>query len=125
MSTSRGADPSSSPADETVTVGFGGPVTSQDGSTPSSETQRETGGSGGDGLTRNDATEGLEPVAPPDAAPPPHPHGIGESGARGFQDTRSEQAGGTATGLGVPETGANQKPGDLDHQHPEKSGPKP
>jgi hypothetical protein len=124
MSTSKGVDPSSSPADEAVTVGFGGPVTSQDGSTPSSETQRETGGSGGDGLTRNDATEGPEPAAAPDAALPAYPHGIGESGARGFQDTRSAQAGGTETGLGVPETGANQKPGDLEHQHSEDAEPK-
>jgi hypothetical protein len=116
MSTSKGADPSSSPADETVTAGFGGPVTSQDGSSPSSETQRETGGSGGDGLTRNDATEGPHGVAPAEAAIPPHPHWSGDSGARGFQDTHSEQAGGTETGLGVPETGANQKPGDLEHK---------
>jgi hypothetical protein len=120
MSTSKGADPSSSPADEAVTVGFGGPVTGQDGSRPSSETQSETGGSGGDGLTRNDATEGPEPAEPLDAARPPHPHWTGDSGARGFQDTRSEQAGGTETGLGVPETGANQRPGDLDAQKPEE-----
>jgi hypothetical protein len=120
MSTSKGADPSSSPADEAVTVGFGGPVCCQDGSRPSSETQRETGGSGGDGLTRNDATEGPEPVEPPEAAIPPHPHWTGESGKRGFQDTRSEQAGGTETGLGVPETGANQKPEDLEFQKPEE-----
>jgi hypothetical protein len=120
MSTSKGADPSSSPADEAVTVGFGGPVTGQDGSTPSRETYRETGGSGGDGLTHNDATDGPAPEEPPEAGIPPHPHWTGESGARGFQDTRSEQAGGTETGLGVPETGANQRPGDLDLQKPEE-----
>jgi hypothetical protein len=116
MSTSKGADPSSSPADEAVTVGFGGPVCCQDGSSPSRETQRETGGSGGDGLTRNEATEGPAPAEPPEAATPPHPHWTAPSGARGFQDTRSSQAGGTETGLGVPETGANQTQGDLEHK---------
>lgn len=125
MSTSKGADPSSSPADEEVTAGFGGPVTGQDGSTPSVENQRETGGSGGEGLTRNDATESPEPEGLAQAAKPPHPHGIGESGARGFQDTRGEQAGGTETGLGVPESGANQKPADLENQHLDELHPKP
>jgi hypothetical protein len=41
---------------------------------------------------------------------------VADSGARGFQDTRSEQAGGTGTGLGTPETGANQTPADLDRK---------
>lgn len=117
MSTSQGADPSSSPADETVTSGFGGPVTAQDGSTPSTENQRETGGSGGDGLTRNDATDEEGAGQPPEAAELPHVHSIGESGARGFQDTRSEQAGGTETGLGAPDSGANQVPEDMEHHH--------
>jgi hypothetical protein len=36
--------------------------------------------------------------------------------ARGPQDTRSHQAGGTETGLGTPETGANQTPADLEHR---------
>lgn len=116
MSTSKGADPSSSPADETVTTGFGGPVSGQDGSSPSTENQRETGGSGGDGLTRNDATEDEISAQPKQAATAQPQHSIGESGARGFQDTRGEQAGGTETGLGVPESGANQVPGDLEHK---------
>jgi hypothetical protein len=125
MSTSKGADPSSSPADEEVNVGFGGPVTGQDGSRPSSENQRETGGSGGAGLSRNDATESADPVQTAHAATKPRPHAIGESGARGFQDTHGEQAGGTATGLGVPESGANQKPEDLEDQHLEEPDRKP
>jgi hypothetical protein len=41
---------------------------------------------------------------------------VADSGARGFQDTRSEQAGGTGTGLGTPETGANQTPADLERK---------
>jgi hypothetical protein len=117
MSKSQGADPSSSPADESVTSGFGGPVTAQDGSTPSTENQRETGGSGGDGLTRNDASEDEAPGQPTQAAPPRHAASIGDSGARGFQDTRGEQAGGTETGLGAPDSGANQVPADLEHKH--------
>ncbi|HEX9173820.1 MAG TPA: hypothetical protein VF861_14285 [Telluria sp.] len=117
MSTSPGADPSSSPADETVTSGFGGPVTAQDGSVPSTENQRETGGSGGDGLTRNDATEDDAEQDKVEPARPVHAQSIGESGARGFQDTRGEQAGGTETGLGAPDSGANQVPADLEHKH--------
>lgn len=123
MSTSQGADPSSSPADEAVTSGFGGPVTAQDGSAPSTETQGETGGSGGDGLTRNDVTDAATADASADRVPvhraarPNLPQSIGESGARGFQDTRSEQAGATETGLGAPESGANQVPADMAHKH--------
>jgi hypothetical protein len=44
------------------------------------------------------------------------PEGAGTAAtaiARGFQDTRSEQAGLGATGLGTPETGGNQNEGDL------------
>jgi hypothetical protein len=41
---------------------------------------------------------------------------VADSGARGFQDTRTEQAGGTGTGLGTPETGANQTPADLERK---------
>ena len=36
-----------------------------------------------------------------------------QSGARGALDTRPEQGGGTGTGLGSRETGANQSKGDL------------
>jgi hypothetical protein len=51
-------------------------------------------------------------AAGPDAGARP----VADSGARGFQDTRSEQAGGTGTGLGTPDTGANQTPADLEHK---------
>jgi hypothetical protein len=48
--------------------------------------------------------------------PEPEPEGAGSAATastRGPQDTRSRQAGGTATGLGAPETGANQSPSDF------------
>ena len=116
MSTSKDADPSSSPADETVTSGFGHPVTAQDGSSPSTETQAETGGSGGDGLTRNQAGDTTNA---PDGGPAGAQPQAGASGsalthtARGAQDTRPDQASKTGTGLGTPETGGNQEEGDL------------
>ena len=89
------------------------------GATPGHETMQETGGSGGDGLTRNQVVEGNRQQAKDTGAstqgmPPDEPEPIvRDSGARGAQDTRSRQAGGSETGLGVPETGANQGPGDL------------
>ena len=70
-----------------------------------------------------DATSSEAPNAAPDAAPdvaPDAPRNPAEprdtsmhSGSRGALDTRGEQAGGTGTGLGSPESGANQSPDDL------------
>ena len=82
--------------------------------------QKETGGSGGEQLTRS-----LEDTG--SAAPSPRverngeskqeaPEGAGSAvtaSTRGPQDTHSQQAGATPTGLGAPETGANQVPSDL------------
>jgi hypothetical protein len=117
MSTSKGADPSGSPDDEAVNTGFGGPLRGQDGSAPSKETQRETGGSGGSALTRNEVTESGEPHASAGRAhQPAHTAPTDWSGKKGFQDTRGEQAGASETGLGAPETGANQTPEDLEHK---------
>lgn len=89
------------------------------GATPGHETMQETGGSGGEGLTRNQVGPGnrqqeQDAGAARQATPPEEPAPIvRDSGARGAQDTRSRQAGGSETGLGVPETGANQSPADL------------
>jgi hypothetical protein len=105
-----------------TTLGVGGATSGQAGATPTHETQQETGGSGGAQLTQStgeiDAAPagqaGIAPAAP--AAPAPDPEGTGsalQSGARGAQDTRAQQAGGTGTGLGTPETGANQSEDDL------------
>jgi hypothetical protein len=82
--------------------------------------QRASGGSGGDQLTRSlDDTGSGAPstsVDTEDAETQDQPEGAGSAttaATRGPQDTHSHQAGSTATGLGVPETGANQQPGDL------------
>jgi hypothetical protein len=124
----------SSQHDPSVTVGVGGPTSGEAGATPSHETMAETGGSGGSGLTRNDSGIAGETAASPDArgnrqqvvrtasdadkdqGRKRSDAGGAVSGARGFQDTRSEQAGRTETGLGTPETGANQTQADLDRQ---------
>lgn len=101
------------------------------GATPGHETMGETGGSGGAGLTATQVAETGQPVQSGGAQPGNPRAGSGnrqgepaagepgivvDSGARGAQDTRSHQGGGTATGLGVPETGANQTPADLEHE---------
>lgn len=115
------------PAADGAAIGVGGVTSGQAGATPSHETQRETGGSGGDQLTasQGDVEAGDQAgdrdgaVAQPGAAPlvPPNPAEPAEtsmhSGARGAADTRSGQAGGTGTGIGSPESGANQSPEDL------------
>ena len=102
-----------------TTLGVGGVTSGQAGATPSHETQQETGGSGGAQLTHStgeiDAVPGRqakEPPAEPEAKPEADGSAV-QSGARGALDTRSQQGGGTGTGLGTPETGANQSPKDL------------
>ena len=52
--------------DPSTTIGVGGVTSGQQGATPTHETQQETGGSGGDGLTRNQAGETLNA---PDGTP--------------------------------------------------------
>jgi hypothetical protein len=91
------------------TNGIGNDDIDQDGQADATLDQAETGGSGGAGLTRH---EGDGSGA---AAPPAQPlHGSTESGARGAEDTRVEQAGADGkTGLGSAETGANQAPDDM------------
>ena len=105
--------------DPSTTLGVGGPTSGQQGATPRHETQQETGGSGGDGLSRNQAGETANA---PDGAPAegkPHSEAAGSAmthAARGAQDTRQEQAdphAQTGTGLGTPETGGNQDARDL------------
>ena len=106
-------------SDASTTVGIGGATSGQAGATPSHETQQETGGSGGAQLTHStgeiDAAPGTTPAGTPDA-PEPAPQADGsavQSGARGSLDTRAQQAGGTGTGLGSRESGANQSEQDL------------
>jgi hypothetical protein len=127
-----------------TTLGVGHRTSGEAGSTPTHETMAETGGSGGTGLTRNeglsrqdeeararqsaadsaakdeaqDASGNGTAAAPPDGSR----SGSADSGARGFQDSRSRQAGGTGTGLGTPETGANQEAADLEGQRGGRGG---
>ena len=117
------ASNNTSPPSDSPSVGIGGATSGQAGATPTHETQQETGGSGGDQLTHStgeiDKAPGSVTQPTPDApqtAPQTNsdPDGSAmQSGARGAQDTRGDQAGGTGTGLGAPETGANQSEEDL------------
>ena len=101
--------------DPSTTLGVGGSTSGQQGATPTHETQQETGGSGGDGLTRNQSGETTNA---PTGAPAAGTHVEAEGSAmtninRGPQDTRPDQGSATGTGLGAPETGGNQDAGDL------------
>ena len=132
MSTSPSA-PQNSQDDASASVAVGGRTSGQQGATPDHESQEETGGNGGPGLTRNQSGPY---VNAPDGAASGDPTvsatatsdsvEVLEAGARtetadaamthanpGAQDTRSSQAGPRATGLGTPETGGNQDAGDL------------
>lgn len=103
--------------DPSTTLGVGGTTSGQQGATPTHETQQETGGSGGDGLTRNQSGETTN--APDgDSSSGGGQHVEAEGSAmtnigRGPQDTRPDQAGNTGTGLGTPEPGGNQDESDL------------
>jgi hypothetical protein len=104
-------------AGDEATIGLGNATSGEEGATPEHETMAETGGSGGDALTKprreevapsarqellEDAAEEAEGADTPATAT-----------ARGAQDTRSRQASPGSTGLGTPETGGNQNEGDL------------
>lgn len=105
--------------DPSTTIGVGGATSGQQGATPSHETQQETGGSGGDGLTRNQAgaTANAPSGAPVEGRPQVEAPGSAMTNTgRGPQDTRSNQGNPdaqTGTGLGAPETGGNQDASDL------------
>lgn len=102
-----------------ATVGIGGTTSGQAGATPSHETQQETGGSGGAQLTQSTGEIDVAPGSRPDATPAAPDASVEADGsavqskARGALDTRPQQAGGTGTGLGARETGANQSEEDL------------
>jgi len=101
--------------DPSTTLGVGGTTSGQQGATPTHESQQETGGSGGDGLTRNQSGETRNA---PGGAAAGGKRVEAEGSAmtnigRGPQDTRPYQASPTGTGLGTPETGGNQDQSDL------------
>ncbi len=102
--------------DHEPALGIGGRTSGQQGSSPSHETQQETGGSGGDGLTRNQSGETVNaPAGRPAGEPAPEAQDSAMTRqGPGVKDTGGEQAGGTGTGLGTPETGGNQSPEDLE-----------
>ena len=85
-----------------------------------SGSQKGSGGSGGEQLTRSLEDTGSDAPSTKvdliDEATPVAPEGAGSAATaatRGPQDTHSQQAGSTPTGLGAPETGANQQVSDL------------
>ena len=119
MATNPSNQSASASTSASTTVGIGGTTSGQAGATPSHETQQETGGSGGAQLTHSTGEDDAAPSAAPDATPPatePAPEAQGsamQTGARGHLDTTSQQAGGTGTGIGSRESGANQSQDDL------------
>ena len=104
---------------ESITMGVGGPTSGEAGSTPSHETMAETGGSGVNVPSEDkelQAAPGSEQVGDSDDRQGDVPEGAGTAATavgRGYQDTRSSQAGKLPTGLGTPETGGNQDESDL------------
>lgn len=116
-----------------ASVAVGGRTSGQQGATVTHESQQETGGNGGPGLSRNQA--GPYVNAPDGAregdptinaanegasveALDSQPRGESVDAAMthanpGAQDTRASQAGARETGLGTPETGASQSENDL------------
>ena len=114
-------------SEQSVTTAIGGRTSGEAGATPGHETMAETGGSGGDALTQPRDIE-TAPLSGnrqageanrqgiPGEVQDELPEGAGTAAtasARGYQDTRSRQAGPGETGLGTPETGGNQDEGDL------------
>jgi len=116
---------SQSKSGDSPALGIGGATSGEAGSTPTHETMAETGGSGGDALTKPRDEEITASGAPGktqgdklqhavDAASGPEGASTAATAtARGAQDTRSQQAGIQQTGLGTPETGGNQSEADL------------
>lgn len=91
------------------TNGIGDDDLDENGQADAPHDMAETGGSGGDGLTRHEGDGTPERM---DAQGRPL-HPATQSGALGAEDTRIEQAGVGETGLGSAETGANQAPDDM------------
>jgi hypothetical protein len=107
--------------DGSTSVGVGAGNDRQGAARDSEGSQRETGGSGGPGLTRNLEDTGSDAPSGPAGEPALESDDIEQLAEgtdmtainRGAQDTRSRQAESVETGLGAPETGANQGPDDL------------
>ena len=110
---------------DSATLGIGGATSGEAGATPAHETMAETGGSGGEALTKprdeeaaasgdTNKVQGDKLQHAVDGAAGPEGAGSAATAiGRGAQDTRSQQAGISPTGLGTPETGGNQSEDDL------------
>lgn len=105
-----------------ASVGVGPGNDRQGGAQDQDGSQRASGGSGGSQLTRSledtgsagpAKVTGLKEEGDREQSEPAAAGSAMTASTRGPQDTHSHQAGSTATGLGAPETGANQKPADL------------
>jgi hypothetical protein len=113
MSAQQGQQPGHEP-----TIGVGGPTSGEAGSTLTHETMAETGGSG---VNQQAEDKDQQSTSQAPAADAGNRQGAAPEGAdtaataigRGYQDTRSSQAGKLPTGLGTPETGGNQDERDL------------
>jgi hypothetical protein len=121
----QGGGSSSHSSDASVGVGPENDRRESEGS------QRASGGSGGEQLTRSledtDSAAPSPPVERNGESEQEAPEGAGSAATaatRGPQDTHSKQAGSTPTGLGAPETGANQEPRDLAPQSENSRRPK-
>jgi hypothetical protein len=119
MSTQNAGPGNSQDGSTSVGVGAGN---DRQGAAPDGEgSQRATGGSGGAGLTRNLEDTNSDAPSEPAGEPAVESDDIEHLAEgtdmtainRGVQDTRSRQAESVETGLGAPETGANQGPDDL------------
>ena len=119
MTTPASNGPTATQDAASAAVGIGGVTSGQAGATPTHETQRETGGSGGAQLTQSTGAIDAPPGTTPAGTPAPAPASSEaegsamQTGARGALDTQARQAGGTGTGLGSRESGANQSEQDL------------
>lgn len=108
------ASPAPSAQDEhAVAVGTGAPGNCQGNSPDYDGSQRDSGGSGGSELTGSQSGAGESAPEAGSEQVAEEPASAMTAPVRGSQDTRSEQAGLPGPGLGAPETGANQQPGDL------------
>ncbi|MDP3668597.1 MAG: hypothetical protein Q8R69_02770 [Telluria sp.] len=101
----------SAPDEHAVAVGTGAPGNCQGNSPDYDGTQRDSGGSGGSELAGSQSGAARPEAGSEQAAD--EPGSAMTAPVRGPQDTRSAQAGLPGPGLGAPETGANQQPGDL------------
>jgi hypothetical protein len=106
---------------ESATIGIGGPTSGEAGSTLTHETMAETGGSGVNQQAEDKDQQAAASMNSGRSADSGNRQGTEPEGAdtaatavtRGYQDTRSSQAGKLPTGLGAPETGGNQDERDL------------